>query len=119
MLLNPCKQTKNSKTVSITLIYDFLCDSGQEKLLQYVGIVLAMNACSWVFHVGYYKYMGHPWSSINGPLIDQKKMRIDFYACGKLRRCEWSCTQGNPDQDKCSKCFRPNCAMIELSECSS
>jgi hypothetical protein len=58
--------------------------------LEYVGIVVALCVGSWVFHVSYYKYMGHPWSDINGPQCDDDiGCHFRFYGCGKDRRFTW------------------------------
>ncbi len=40
---------------------------GEPLLRDYVLRILGLCIGSWVFHSLYYKYMGHPWSDINGP----------------------------------------------------
>ena len=56
----------------------------QAKLLQYVGIVIGLCIGSWIFHIGYYKYMGHPWSAINGPQWDTVNGVQVFFTCGNI-----------------------------------
>ena len=62
----------------------------QAKLLEYVGIVIGLCVASWIFHIGYYKYMGHPWSAINGPQFDRTNgVQFKFYGWGKNRKFTW------------------------------
>ena len=62
----------------------------QEKLIEYVGIVFCLCVGSWICHIGYYKYMGHPWSAINGPQYDNVNgVNLNFYAYGKYRKLTW------------------------------
>lgn len=40
---------------------------GEAKLQQYLGFIVLFSLCSWMCHIIYYKFMGHPWADINGP----------------------------------------------------
>ena len=42
---------------------------GTEKLIDYLFMVSGLCGGSWICHILYYKYMGHPWTEINGPQI--------------------------------------------------
>jgi hypothetical protein len=58
--------------------------------LEYVAIVIGLCFGSWLFHIGYYKYMGHPWSAINGPQWDPLGgVNFKFYGCCKNRKFSW------------------------------
>jgi hypothetical protein len=62
---------------------------GEAKLRTYVGVVFLLCAASWLFHALYYKYMGHPWSDINGPDFSRSHFGFNFHFCGKERRFDW------------------------------
>ena len=55
---------------------------GQAKMLDNVGIVAGLCVGSWVFHIMYYKYMGHPWTEINGPQIHNNEVGCFMHLCG-------------------------------------
>ena len=44
---------------------------GPEKLIDYLFMVSGLCGASWICHILYYKYMGHPWTEINGPQISK------------------------------------------------
>lgn len=68
---------------------------GQEKLIHYIVLVAALCVCSWIFHVLYYKYMGHPWTEINGPqLTPSGRLRCSLHLCGKEKYLTCDCYQG-------------------------
>ncbi len=55
---------------------------GEEKIYEYVGIVFSLCVASWISHILYYKYMGHPWTEINGPSCSRGRLRFNFHWCG-------------------------------------
>ncbi len=63
---------------------------GRETLTKYVFIVVSLCAASWVCHVMYYKYMGHPWTDINGPYCGQDSFKFFFHFCGRERLFDWT-----------------------------
>ena len=79
---------------------------GESSIRGLVGLVLALCASSWFFHTMYYKYMGHPWSAINGPDMSSDGVRFHFHYCGKERVFRWrrrtcgiTCKEDKDDED--------------------
>ena len=86
---------------------------GPEKLVNYVWIVAGLCAMSWMFHILYYKYMGHPWTEINGPQMSKMGIRCNVHLCGQEKRltCHWCGLMKN--QTPCS------CMEVEFQNCDS
>jgi hypothetical protein len=69
---------------------------GAEKLVEYVGVIVCLCLGSWICHILYYKYMGHPWTEINGPSITRHKIEFNLHWCGteQILTCK-CCSQRN------------------------
>lgn len=61
---------------------------GRDKLIEYIWMVIGLCVLSWIFHTMYYKYMGHPWSDINGPEVGLGLIGFQFHFCGTERKVE-------------------------------
>lgn len=70
-----------------------------ETVKSYIGIVFGLCVGSWIFQIMYYKYMGHPWSAINGPTITRDDFSFFFHCCGKERLFKWS-WNGSPGSNQ-------------------
>eukprot|EP00095_Tigriopus_kingsejongensis_P004696 maker-scaffold276_size226481-snap-gene-0.17 protein:Tk04696 transcript:maker-scaffold276_size226481-snap-gene-0.17-mRNA-1 annotation:"hypothetical protein" len=73
---------------------------GTAKLVQYIFIVIGLCLGSWVCHAMYYKYMGHPWSDINGPDVSSGGLKFSLHVCGKEKFFQCSCRGGNDFRDR-------------------
>ncbi len=69
-------------------------------LLGHVGYIVIICVCSWICHVLYYKYMGHPWSDINGPDASRERVRVNFHWRGKERTVEWRWCPGATTEEE-------------------
>ncbi len=75
-------------------------------LRDYMCRILALCVASWVFHTMYYKYMGHPWSDINGPDLQGGHVRFYFHFCGQERLFDCSCLKSRDGSERCCCCCR-------------
>ena len=81
---------------------------GQEKLIDYVFLVAGLCLLSWICHVLYYKYMGHPWTEINGPQwTNTGGLRCNLNLCGREKY--WTC-------QFCNSCHY---VLNDVHECDS
>ncbi len=77
---------------------------GRPLLWDYIFRILLLCVASWVFHALYYKYMGHPWSDINGPDFSGGHLRFYFHFCGKERLFDCSCAKRAGGEEPGSRC---------------
>ena len=71
---------------------------GSESIWNLITIIFGLCFCSWTFHILYYKYMGHPWTEINGPNCTRYGLRFNFHLCGKEQYLLCQCCQ--PGEEK-------------------
>ena len=71
---------------------------GREKLIDYLFMVAGLCGGSWICHTLYYKYMGHPWTEINGPQITARKgIQCNMHFCGEEKYLTCKCCPFNFD----------------------
>ena len=87
---------------------------GAPLLWDYIFRILLLCVASWVFHALYYKYMGHPWSDINGPDFSGGHLRFYFHFCGGERL--FDCTCSKTPGSGCSR-MRITCREQEEDYC--
>ena len=56
---------------------------GQANIIKYLLIISGLCAASWICHILYYKYMGHPWTEINGPHFTKNGLKFNLHLCGE------------------------------------
>lgn len=72
---------------------------GTGKITQYVFTVIGLCMASWLSHVMYYKYMGHPWSDINGPTCSAQKIKFSFHVCGREKMFQCACNRDSDPEE--------------------
>ena len=57
--------------------------TGEEKIYEYVALVLMLTVAGWICHVIYY-CTGHPWADINGPTFrkNPRSIHVPVFHCG-------------------------------------
>ena len=56
--------------------------TGEEKIYEYVALVLMLTVAGWICHVIYY-CTGHPWADINGPTFrkNPRSIHVPVFHC--------------------------------------
>ena len=92
----------------ILAIYPFI-KGGQNEALNCLGrnticygivMVIVLNVLSWMFQVLHYKRM-HPWQLINGPSVNDGRLKFNYYLCGEEKpgECKFLCWPSVPSID--------------------
>ena len=91
---------------------------GVATLWDYIFRIVLLCLSSWVFHTLYYKYMGHPWSDINGPDVSRRHFRFFLHVCGQERQFDCSCVPEPQESTSSSgsSCY-DGCSSYDCNRC--
>ena len=112
--------TENILLASVPLFYTASAASGTNRAVECVGrdslrayawAVVGLSVASWGFHTMYYKYMGHPWSAINGPNFARHSVEFFFHCCGKERLFHWTWKADRDGEDDDVGCCSNRCRV--------
>eukprot|EP00094_Tigriopus_californicus_P001992 TCALIF_01920-PA protein Name:"Similar to ANK2 Ankyrin-2 (Homo sapiens)" AED:0.42 eAED:0.42 QI:11/0.75/0.4/0.8/1/1/5/0/1087 len=89
---------------------------GTAKINQYVLTIIGLCMASWLSHVMYYKYMGHPWSDINGPTCSAQKVKFSFHVCGREKLFQCACSEES-DSEEFQEGTKETETMVKKIQC--